>query len=180
MAHVESFLADIPFLSSVRDVLDFAGADGRFIPPDLLARCKCTVCDVSDEPPYRPDVSREADVTVLGKFDFVQACHVLEHVREPKSLVESLASHLNQDGVLYLEVPKETSNEKVDRLRRGEATFPIHEHINLYTEKSLAALVNSAGLELVKMASSELNLGWCRTTVISALAVHSPSSTTAF
>jgi SAM-dependent methyltransferase len=179
MAHVESFLADVPFLASARDVLDFAGADGRFIPPKLLTRCKCTVCDVSDEPPYTPDVCREADLALLGKFDYVQACHVLEHVREPKLLVEALASHLSQNGVLYLEVPQEGSGEKIERLRRGEGSFPIHEHINLYTEKSMAALVESAGLKLLKIVASALNLGWCRTTVISVVASRFPSSPTA-
>jgi hypothetical protein len=170
MRHVEAFLSDVPGIATVREVLDFAGADGRFIPPTLLERCNCTVYDVSEESPYRPGIRKAAMLTELGMFDYIQVCHVLEHVRQPKALMESILPHLAQGGLVYLEAPEEGSQQRVERLRARRETFPVHEHINLYTEKSLTALVVAVGLRLVKIETAELDLGWCQATILSAVA----------
>jgi len=170
MQHVEAFLSDVPEISTVSEVLDFAGADGRFIPPRLLERCNCTVYDVSEELPYRPGIRRASKLAELGKFDYIQVCHLLEHVRQPKALMESILAHLAEGGLVYLEVPKEGSEQRVERLRAGSETFPIHEHINLYSEKSLSALVRALGLRPVKIGTEDLDLGWCRVTILSAVA----------
>jgi len=168
--HVQAFLSDVPEMSTVREVLDFAGADGRFIPPGLLERCNCTVYDVSEEPPYRSGIRKAAELAELGAFDYIQVCHLLEHVRQPKELMESILPHLAQGGLVYLEVPMEGSQERVERLRAGTEEFPIHEHINLYSKKTLAALVQALGLRAVKMGTAELDLGFCRVTILSAVA----------
>ena len=170
MEHVEAFLSDVPAISLVRNVLDFAGADGRFVPPSLLERCDCTVYEVSEELPCRPEIRKTSQISQLGEFDYIQVCHLLEHVLQPKVLVETVARYLRKGGLIYIEVPMETSEQHIQALRAGTAIFPIHEHINLYSEKSLAALVESVGLKLVKMGTAELNIGWCRATVLSAVA----------
>ena len=170
LQHVEAFLSDVPDMSSIREVLDFAGADGRFIPTGMLERCNCTVYDVSAARPYRPGIRKATELSELGLFDYIQVCHLLEHVRKPKALMESILPHLAEGGLVYLEVPREGSELRAVRLRAGAGTFPIHEHINLYCEKSLTALVQAIGLRLVKMGTEELDLGWCQVTILSAVA----------
>ena len=170
IAHVEAFLSGVPGAAEVREVLDFAGADGRFIPPGLLARCHCTVYDVSEEQPFRAGIRKVSQLEGLGTFDYVQLCHLLEHVRSPKTLLQTATRHLAPDGLLYVEVPKEGSKDRIERLRAGAEAFAIHEHINLYTEKSLAALLEAVGLTVIKMEAADLDVGWCRATVLSALA----------
>ncbi|MGD0360448.1 MAG: class I SAM-dependent methyltransferase [Bryobacteraceae bacterium] len=169
MSHVDAFLSDVPLMSSVGEVLDYAGAEGLFIPTALLERCHCTIYEVSDVSPCRPEIRKTNDPAQLGSFDYIQVCHLLEHVRRPRALMKSLIRHLRSKGMIYIEVPKEASELAIGRLRSGDRTFPIHEHINLYTERSLAALVKSVGLRLLKMGSEELDLGWCRATVLSAV-----------
>jgi hypothetical protein len=171
MAHVEAFLAGVPGIESVRNVLDFAGADGRFIPPQLR-RCKCTVYEVSDQTPCRTEITKAGEMAQLGEFDYIQVCHLLEHVLRPKQLMESIIRHCAQDGLVYMEVPREATAGRVKDLRIGGGTFPIHEHVNLYTEKSLAALVEAVGLKMLKIGSEELDLGWCHFTTLSAVAAR--------
>jgi hypothetical protein len=171
MAHVDRFLMNVPGIASIRDVLDFAGADGSFIPTELR-RCHCTVYEVSDERPCRPEISKVSEITQLGMFDYIQVCHLLEHVRHPKQLMKSVIQHASPGALVYIEVPKEATEHRVEALRGGGETFLVHEHINLYTEASLSALVEAIGLTLLKMESRALDMGWCRATVLSAVAVN--------
>lgn len=39
------------------------------------------------------------------KYDLIFANHVLEHVIDPESFLEQLVSHLNPEGIVYIEVP---------------------------------------------------------------------------
>jgi hypothetical protein len=170
MAHVEAFLADVPGLAAVRDALDYAGADGRLLPRSIQERCRCTVFEVSDEPAWRPEIRKVTELSQLGRFDYIQACHLLEHVWQPRVLLQSLTGYLTKTGLIYIEVPKEGSPSDINRLRAGAGSFPIHEHINIFTEKSLSKLIEGVGLNIVKLTCSEVDFHWARATVLSAIA----------
>jgi len=48
-------------------------------------------------------------------------------------------------------------------------SVPIHEHINLYPVKSIARMIESAGLQIVDIEAVFLDLGWIKTTNVRAL-----------
>lgn len=84
---------------------------------------------------YDPSLSVRAELAISR--------HVLEHVTDPRSLVEVLATAA-PDGVLYLEVPDATS-----MLENSAIYDVIYEHCNYFGAPAMAALVESADLRMV-------------------------------
>ena len=86
-------------------VLDFGGDEGQFI-PDLKSIQSRAVLEISKVSP-KENVISLADWTEAKVFspDFIMICHVLEHVDNPRELVEKAAEILPFDGLLYVEVP---------------------------------------------------------------------------
>ncbi|MGA8274051.1 MAG: class I SAM-dependent methyltransferase, partial [Candidatus Sulfotelmatobacter sp.] len=149
-------------------MLDYGGADGKFLPNVPGEKY---VFDISDIAPAQ-GIVRIADESGLSSYSYVQLAHVLEHVTHPLALTRKAASFVKQSGYLYIEVPQELSNEMMTRLANGEKTIrvDIHEHINRYSAQSVAELVRSAGLSLAAIESQVVDFGWIRGTVVRALA----------
>src|SRR5271155_3825138 len=148
-------------------MLDYGGADGKFLPK--LAGQKY-VFEISDVTPL-PDVVRIEESTSLSFYSYIQLAHVLEHVSYPLTLTIKAASYLKPSGCLYVEVPEEIDSKTIDRLMAGDNNIglPIHEHINRYTPTSVTKLMESAGLELIGLRSEILDLGWIKSPIIGAL-----------
>jgi hypothetical protein len=87
-------------------------------------------------------------------------------------MVRRASRWLAPGGYLYVEVPQEFNDSSIEELAAGtyRGTVPIHEHINLYTVKSVAKLIESAGLQTVDQETAHMDLGWVQATVIRALA----------
>ena len=52
----------------------------------------------------------------------------------------------------------------------NNSKFEIHEHINIYNEKSLKLLCSDLGLELIHCSRNEIDVGWDKNfKIISAL-----------
>jgi hypothetical protein len=149
-------------------MLDYGGADGKFLPN--LGGAKY-VFEVSDISPAQGVVKIE-DPKSLGSYSYIQLAHVLEHVPHPLALTMKASSYLKTSGYLYVEVPQEIDSETIARLAAGDRSIdlPIHEHINRYTPSSVTKLVESAGLELIDLRSEIINLGWTKALIIGALA----------
>ncbi len=148
-------------------MLDYGGADGRFL-PNLQGQKY--VFDISDIDPAE-GIKRIRDESGLGSYSYIQLAHVLEHVTHPLALTRKAASFLKLSGYLYVEVPLEVSDETIRRLAHGDNTIAldIHEHINRYSLKSVTELFRSAGLSLVAAETEEVDLGWNKPTMIRAL-----------
>lgn len=118
-------------------VLDFGG-DGR------LASRVFTNSDVSFD-----DLSAGSNATA-GKYDFIFASQVFEHISDIKSAITNLAQMLEPDGALIIDVPKEYEGSISEGLLwqriHGGALYTMHEHINHYSLSAVEALVASAGL----------------------------------
>ena len=110
------------------------------------------------------------------KADLVINSNVLEHVGFPRLLLQEIVKAVPPGGLVYLEVPRESpfGVARVSR-RVGEAgivalTRPVlarhvlrpaslylmHEHINYFSERSLAALMRSGGCWVIGSGS----YGW--------------------
>lgn len=128
-------------------MLDFGGADGRFLPDFSGPK---HVFEISDVPPAESvtRISRESD---LKTYSYVQLAHVLEHVPEPLALVRKVAALVEENGYLFVEVPQDLPDQIIDALRSGSGvnSLGIHEHINFYSASAVRKLLEASGLKVV-------------------------------
>jgi 2-polyprenyl-3-methyl-5-hydroxy-6-metoxy-1,4-benzoquinol methylase len=87
------------------------------------------------------------DAQDLGTFDLVTFNKVLEHVPDPRGMLEKATQHLSEHGCVYVEVP---DGERARRTGKEREEFVI-EHLRAFTPASLAILVDRAGLELERL-----------------------------
>lgn len=73
----------------------------------------------------------------VGKFDYVVAFEVLEHVEDDKGAVEQWASWLKHDGTLILSVPAHPERWNVSDVWAG--------HFRRYTRGTLNSVLDQAG-----------------------------------
>jgi SAM-dependent methyltransferase len=57
---------------------------------------------------YKPNVFKK-------KFDYISVIHVLEHQRDPIAFLSKVATDLNDDGIVYIEIPDAIEFEYLDR-----------------------------------------------------------------
>lgn len=148
-------------------LLDYGGADGRFLP--RLPGSKY-VYEISDVKPA-DGINLIRDESDLDQYSYVQLAHVLEHVSRPLDMVKKISKLLAPGGYLYIEVPQDASDSRIDQLLAGNfnGALPVHEHINLYTVRSISRLIESAQLQIVDVGTVSLDLGWVKTTNVRAL-----------
>ncbi len=183
-----SAIAEYVSSKQIKNVLDFGGDQGQLI-QELDVPNKY-VFDISGTK------SREGVVPLRSlaecssySWDLIVCSHVLEHIAFPKQILSQITQIARPGTVLFLEVPHEspfflsTIAKRVaqmlvlcaTRMRdaisvvRPSALYLMHEHINFFASKSLAALVESMGFDVVKSgqyrtAASILlrsNCVWC-------------------
>jgi SAM-dependent methyltransferase len=148
-------------------ILDYGGADGRFIPDIPGSKF---VYEISNIDPS-PGVSRIKLESDLGTYSLVLLAHVTEHVTHPLNLVRKLSAYVEPGGHLYIETPQEISDHQRAELQQSglPADVGIHEHINYYCVPALAALLEAAGFTIVAIESAPVDLGWIKGTHLRAL-----------
>lgn len=110
-------------------------------------------------------VGRAEGLTVLGGrlddfeqefsegFDLVHLKNVLEHVVDPKQVVNHCVAMLRPGGMLYVEVPNDYNLIQRIGVRivgEGKSWICIPDHINYFDFSTLGRLVRSSGLRVVK------------------------------
>lgn len=93
------------------------------------------------------------------KFDLITSLHVFEHLPYPNSEIKKILKFLKKNGYLYIEVPKEYTVGNNGSISKNKLSTKRHwhEHINFYSKKSLTKFIELAGLELIKIQSSNVN-----------------------
>lgn len=189
-ANMRAFLAPHLRLGEVRSVLDYGGDRGQFI-LDELSSARRVVYEVSGVP-ARPGVVSLADwdVAARERYDLVLCNHVLEHASWPGEVVRRLAAVAHPRTRLYFEVPAEDPfaprrpRSPFSPLRRLVLAVPalaeayyrrrrlplLHEHVSLFSARSLARTLERAGLAVDDVAPRALAIGAARTTVVSCVA----------
>lgn len=76
------------------------------------------------------------------KFDFIRLSHVLEHLNDPVGKLSAIADYLEDDGVLYVEVPNIESYSSF----RSTARIFHYGHIFNFNPWTLRAAAGLAGL----------------------------------
>ncbi len=146
-------------------ILDFGGSDGKFMP---RLKGQKFVFEISNVVPV-DGVTRLHSDAELGTYALVQLAHVVEHVVDPLGLVTYVATKVAPGGYLYIETPQELTDKDRERLRRGQRTIAIHEHINSFCVEAVGKLVESAGLTLVAIEATPVNVGWASAVHIRAV-----------
>jgi 2-polyprenyl-3-methyl-5-hydroxy-6-metoxy-1,4-benzoquinol methylase len=168
--NVGSLISKYTKLESIETVLDWGGGEGKFIPRELRDK-KVSILDVSNEKLAEPTFIRIEQPATNQKFDFIQVCHVLEHVSSPHEFLKNTLPYLNRGGYLYLEVPQDRTEEDIQQFIKSDsaAIHKIHEHLNLYSVQSIKALANSLELKELVVEKKEFNLGREKVTIVSGL-----------
>lgn len=70
-------------------------------------------------PECKPDIVADVckPLPIKGRFDVVKAIEVLEHVREPHSLIENMLKHVKANGVCIVTTPNALGYEISYRFR---------------------------------------------------------------
>jgi cyclopropane fatty-acyl-phospholipid synthase-like methyltransferase len=96
----------------------------------------------------------------LGEFDIIVLWHVIEHVPEPWTMLETLSSHLSPNGILVISTPNPDSIQfKLFQARWVHLDAP--RHIQLIPLNLLKEMLAEAGLNFVHSISDDRGgLGW--------------------
>jgi 2-polyprenyl-3-methyl-5-hydroxy-6-metoxy-1,4-benzoquinol methylase len=78
------------------------------------------------------------------RFDAITAFEVCEHVPDPLSVLDAMASLLKPDGLLLLSVPN-LDDPYVLHLRNAASIPPVH--INFFNRRSMAQALTNSGLQ---------------------------------
>lgn len=103
---------------------------------------------------YDPFVDTSASIESLGRFDFITAFEVFEHVVDPNALMRDLKALLAPGGIVMLSTG--LSDGKIvpgQRLTWWYAS-PRNGHISLFSGTSLAALARNFGLNVCSSSDS--------------------------
>lgn len=158
--------------SSVSVALDWGGATGGYAPSKVSEGCeKIYIFDISsghavDVHVKRDRLGRDTLCTTKAElmFDYIQFCHVLEHVQTPLAAVRDVVENrLRWGGYLYIEVPiEEIMSEFAPALLLTPGhSYLVHEHINKYCLRSIKSLVESVGqLSILDLREDVTNVGW--------------------
>lgn len=156
-----NFLLGSMNFNDVESVVDYGGDAGQYIPDFFNSAAKKYVFDVSKVEAV-DGVESIDSLDGLGKIDFVMNCNVLEHMPYPMEFFDKVKQICTEDTYLFIDVPFE-------RMSNAWPTG-FHEHINFFNEKSLSALIQASGFNLLKMQVFNINYGWTNENAIYALA----------
>ncbi len=159
--------------SEAHTILDYGGADGRFIPDIPGSKF---VYEISNMDPVS-GVARIKSESELGTYSIVLFAHVTEHVTHPLNLVRKLSAYVEPGGYLYIETPQDISDQQRAELQYSAPCLDIgiHEHINYYCVPAVAALLEAAGFTVVAIESTPVDVGWAKSVHIRALGRKRPA-----
>jgi hypothetical protein len=142
-----------------RTLLDWGGADGRFLPVvEWDAKKYCY--DISCSPTVDGVVHLDS-LDSIGKFDYVQLAHVLEHVPQPRGILKLVTDHMAPGGFVYVELPLELSATTLPRsIAECSPTLVVHEHINKFLPMTLEKMFCSLGLRVIDVSVDHYSTEW--------------------
>lgn len=92
------------------------------------------------------------DMIMLKDAVIVSTINVLEHIRDPRSLVNSIAANLSKGSYFLFEVPRFPSiSSLANRCFPDLAARNIYspDHLHLFSDRSATIMLNESGLEAV-------------------------------
>jgi len=167
----------------IRRVLDYGGDRGDLV-RGLIDGAAAFVYDISGIPAV-DGVAATTDPAEC-RADLVINSNVLEHAGFPRLLLADIVKASPPGGRVYLEVPRESPFGVARILRRiaqlgivaltrpalarhvlrPASLYLMHEHINYFSERSLATLMRSGGCKVIGTGSYPMDAGAGNSTMI--------------
>jgi SAM-dependent methyltransferase len=149
--------ADVEKFKTSGALLDLGCSSGSFLESMRSDSWKLFGIEMSTETAKRAEAKTGAQVFVgdildapfpLKSFDVITCFDVLEHVYEPRQVVEKVATWLKPGGIFYFQVPNiDSAEERVFGTYWHGLELP--RHLFHYSPASLRSLAKAAGLEVV-------------------------------
>lgn len=155
-------------------LLDVGCGDGTF----LLAAERKGWKVVGTE--MNPQIATEAGLEVFEsldelpdtyRFDCITMWHSLEHIRDPQSLINKLATLLTPSGVLLIAVP-DAGGLQATAFKSNWFHLDVPRHLYHFTDRSLTRLLSNAGLEINRRWHQEFEydlFGWSQSALNSVM-----------
>ncbi len=96
-------------------------------------------------------------IPVNEKFDVITLFDVIEHVPNPREVIQSIADHLNPGGISLLFTPNLDAFAFAKLKERSSLIMPV-EHLFYFTIPSLKRLVDEAGLTVLKAETKGMDI----------------------
>jgi SAM-dependent methyltransferase len=164
-------ISDLNNLISLQDdIIDLGTGNGMFVQMlktngfENVSAHEIPGCDLSLIEKTAKHIFQDFDYGSIPSeaFDAVTLLDVLEHVPDPKFLINACARILKKDGVIYIHTPVVT---KTDRLMHSLQKVPALKkvgvmwqsartsifHLENYTDRSLRQLLKDAGFDNIKI-----------------------------
>lgn len=133
-----------------KKILDYGGSWGYNLYPFIERNNECFILDYEKWGYYEKGIKYIGhEFTSLERhylFDVMLILHTLEHIADPHLFLEQAVSHLNEGGLIYVEVPLGAFHE-YSHLRD-----PIT-HLNFFSEESIVKLFQSMDLGVVHIST---------------------------
>lgn len=130
-------------------ILDYGGASGYNLIP-FVDTLECGILDYEkwDLPKGISYLGKDiSDLDEGDQFDVILLLHTLEHVLKPKLFLEELCNSVNDQGVIYVEVP-------LGCFREWQFLNEPLTHINFFSEESLYKCFQYCGLHIIHLSTS--------------------------
>ncbi|MEO7328545.1 MAG: class I SAM-dependent methyltransferase, partial [Minicystis sp.] len=108
------------------------------------------------------------------RFDTILLADVLEHTADPKATIERLLPYLEEDGQILVSLPNVAAWPVRLGLLRGNFDYQQSgilddSHLRFFTRKSAVALVESAGLEVLRVEQNPMIVRAARSLILGLL-----------
>jgi hypothetical protein len=167
----------------IQRVLDYGGDRGDLV-HGLVDGAQAFVYDISGIPAVDGVVATSNPAEC--KADLIINSNVLEHAGFPRVLLGDIVKAAPSEGTVYLEVPREspfglsrmcrrvaqagivalTHPGLARHMIRPASLYLMHEHINYFSEQSLATLMRSGGCEVIATGNYQMDAGAGNSTMI--------------
>lgn len=101
---------------------------------------------------YDPFVDKSVCFESLGKFDFITAFEVFEHVPDVRGFMENLNKLLSPGGVILFSTLLSDGNVNRNQRLNWWYASPRNGHISLFSKKSLSILANDFDLNFISLS----------------------------
>jgi 2-polyprenyl-3-methyl-5-hydroxy-6-metoxy-1,4-benzoquinol methylase len=148
-------------LLSPTSILDFGCGTGSFILECMKRGMKIAGVEPSDIARKQAQKTTkgliEEDIQkITGKFDSITLWHVLEHVAELKTTIESVTHHLTENGTMFIAVPNLKSLDAAT-YREHWAAYDVPRHLWHFSRTSMETLLTNCRLTLIKTVPMKLD-----------------------
>lgn len=142
------FVEDTVNLSNLTSILDFGSGYGGFLLGCKKKNSDLKIYGIEPGVEFRKENEQQFDeifenVSRIPKelrFDLITFFHVLEHLKDPVSVLQTLRDHLSTSGKIILEIPDEEQYT-------GIRSFHIA-HLYHFNKKTIALLAEKSGLKV--------------------------------